>query len=76
MNNHKVSVVDGVYIGAGYWDMPVRIQLRAYLRFSRRLDSQLRRLVVRWAYAASPAARGVPVADESVETSVPPIEIE
>ena len=36
MSNHKLIVVDGVLIGRDHWDVPVRVELRAYLRFSRR----------------------------------------
>ena len=73
MSNHRAIVVDGVLIGREHWDVPVRVELRSFLRFSRRLDSQLRRLVVRWAHAASPNARGVPATREQAATSVPPI---
>ena len=73
MSNHKLLVVDGVLIGREHWDVPVRVELRSFLRFSRRMDCQLRRLVVRWAHAASPNARGVPAAREQAAASVPPI---
>jgi hypothetical protein len=73
MSNHKLVVIEGVLIGREHWDVPVRVQLRSFLRFSRRLDSQLRRLVVRWAHSASPCARGVPAIREQTEPSVPPI---
>ena len=73
MSNHRLIVVDGVLIGREHWDVPVRVELRSYLRFSRRLESQLRRLVVRWAHAASPNARGVPATREQVATPVPPL---
>ncbi|MEN6449052.1 MAG: hypothetical protein ABFC96_01050 [Thermoguttaceae bacterium] len=53
----KKQVAD-VLIGRDYWDVPVQVKLRAYLRFGRRMDSQLRRLVARWSHTASPAARG------------------
>ena len=73
MSNNKLITGDGVFIGRDHWDVPVRVELRAYLRFSRRLDSQLRRLVIRWAHAASPRARGVPAVRERTGRSVPPI---
>jgi hypothetical protein len=57
MSNDKLLVDEGVLIGRSHWDVPVRVELRAYLRFSRRLDSQLRRLVVRWAHTAAPRSR-------------------
>jgi hypothetical protein len=59
MSNKKPTAADGVLIGREYWDVPVRIKLRAYLHFGRRIDGQLRRLVVRWSHTASPKARGV-----------------
>ena len=72
MSNDKLITGEGVLIGRDHWDMPVRVELRAYMRFSRRLDSQLRRLVTRWAHVASPWARGVPASAEQVGTSLPP----
>ncbi|MEN6458474.1 MAG: hypothetical protein ABFC63_06045 [Thermoguttaceae bacterium] len=59
MSDKKINAADGVLIGRNYWDSPVRIELRAYLHFGRRMDSQLRRLVARWLHTASPAARGI-----------------
>ena len=73
MNNQKLIVVDGVVIGREHWDVPVRVDVRSYLRFSRHMDSQLRRLVVGWLHAASPWARGVPVVREQPKTSAPPV---
>ena len=64
MSNQKLIVVDGVVIGRDQWDVPVRVDVRSYLRFSRRLDRQLRRLVVCWLHTASPWARGVPAIRE------------
>jgi hypothetical protein len=57
MTEHKATVDDNVLIGRGHWDVPVRIKVEAYLRFSRRMDQQLRRLVIRWAHLAAPTAR-------------------
>ena len=48
---------DNVLIGRNHWDVPVRVELRAYLRFGRRMDHQLRRLVLRWAHTAAPHSR-------------------
>ena len=42
-------------------DAPVRVALRAHLGFSREIDRQLRRLVVRWSHVASPWSRGIPL---------------
>ena len=59
MSSDKMSVDESVLIGRNYWDVPVRVELSAYLRFGRRMDRQLRRLVARWQHAAAPGARGV-----------------
>ena len=59
MSNDKLSQDESVLIGRDHWDVPVRVELSAYLRFGRRMDSQLRRLVLRWMHAAAPAARGI-----------------
>jgi hypothetical protein len=56
MSDNK-STADDVLIGRDHWDVPLSVELRAYLNFGRRMDSQLRRLVTRWAHAASPQAR-------------------
>ena len=73
MSNNKLFAGEGVLIGRDHWDVPVRVELRAYMRFSRRLDSQLRRLVIRWGHVASPWARGVPASTDQPGASVPPI---
>jgi hypothetical protein len=59
MNGNEASIEQRVLIGRDHWDVPVRVELMAYLRFNRRMDSQLRRLVARWAYTAPPRAREV-----------------
>jgi hypothetical protein len=71
--SHDKLIVDDVLIGRDHWDVPVRVEVRAYMRFSRRLDMQLRRLVVRWAHAAAPRARGVPVTRTQTGMPTPPI---
>jgi hypothetical protein len=60
MIHDKLSVEDDVAIGRNHWDVPLPIRLPAYLKFSRRMDLQLRRLVVRWSHAASPGSRAMP----------------
>ena len=60
MSNQNLTVVKGVAIGRNHWDVPVPVALQPYLRFNRRLDGQLRRLVASWAHTAAPCARGVP----------------
>ena len=59
MSNEKLTADESVLIGRDHWDVPLRVALPAYLRFGRRMDLQLRRLVVRWQPVAAPAARGV-----------------
>jgi hypothetical protein len=59
MSSNKLSSGEGVTITRDHWDVPLRVRLRAYLRFSRQIDKQLHRLVVHWSHAASPYARGV-----------------
>ena len=57
--SHNQSMNDeDVLMGRSHWDVPVRVELRAFLRFGRRMDRQLRRLVFHWAYAAAPHSRG------------------
>ena len=38
-----------ISIGPEHWDIPMRVELRPYLEFNRRMASQLRALEVRWA---------------------------
>jgi hypothetical protein len=72
MNEQQHKTAQAVLIGRDYWYVPVRVDVRAYLKFSRQMDAQLRRLVVRWAHAASPSARGVPLTRQLMGTPVPP----
>lgn len=72
MQHGKPISGECVTIGREHWDVPVRVELKVYLRFSRRMDGQLRRLVGRWAHAAAPRARGVPVARSIALPSTPP----
>jgi hypothetical protein len=65
MSNQNLTVGQRMAIGRDHWDVPVRVALLPYLRFSRRLDGQLRRLVASWAYTAAPCARGAPRKDHS-----------
>jgi hypothetical protein len=61
MSNSNSVAGEDVLIGRNHWDVPVRVELRAYLRFGRRMDRQLRRLVLRWAHAAAPQSRGATI---------------
>jgi hypothetical protein len=73
MNNPQHIIVDGVVIGRDHWDVPVQVQVRSYLRFNRRMDRQLRRLVIGWLHAASPWARNASVVEEQSEDATPPV---
>jgi hypothetical protein len=57
MSDSKSIADEAVLIGRNHWDVPVRVELRAFLGFGRRMDGQLRRLVTRWAHTASPQSR-------------------
>jgi hypothetical protein len=57
MSYNNAASDENVLIGRSHWDVPVHVELRAYLRFGRRMDGQLRRLVLRWAHTAAPRAR-------------------
>jgi hypothetical protein len=68
MNDNKTTADEGVMIGRNHWDVPVCVELRAFLGFGRRMDGLLRRLVTRWAHAASPQARALTTQPQ--ETSI------
>ncbi|MEN6405344.1 MAG: hypothetical protein ABFC77_02620 [Thermoguttaceae bacterium] len=70
MNHRKPIADEPVRLGRKHWDVPVQVDLKAYLRFSRRMARQLRRLVGQWAYTATPTARGVP-ADQAIFSDGP-----
>jgi len=79
MSNKPTTAAEGVLIGREHWDVPVRVELRPYLDFVRRMDCQLRWLAIRWSHAASPAAgsiwdepRGVGVESRSPQRRGPP----
>ncbi|MBN1394883.1 MAG: hypothetical protein JW959_07660 [Pirellulales bacterium] len=59
MNDKPTTTVEGVLIGREHWDVPVRVEARSYMDFDRRMDCQLRWLLIRWSHAASPAATNV-----------------
>ena len=56
MRSEKPDFARAVSIDLYHWDVPVRVGLRPYVRFSRRLDGQLRKLVARWTRTAAPNA--------------------
>jgi hypothetical protein len=59
-DSDKSTLNDNVLIGRNHWDVSVRVELRAYLNFGRRIDMQLRRLVARWSPTVSPHFRQTP----------------
>lgn len=59
MKSNKVDLARAVLIARGHWDVPVRVGLHSYMRFSRWLDGELRTLVDRWAHSAAPNASAV-----------------
>ena len=48
MKSEKLGFARAVMIARDHWDVPVRVRLREYLQFCRRLDGQLKDLVARW----------------------------
>jgi hypothetical protein len=48
MNNFDSNSNSLVNMGREHWDVPVRVELRPYLDFTRRMNIQLRHLVERW----------------------------
>ena len=58
MKSQTQGFAQAVLIDRDHWDVPVRVRLPQYLRFSRRLDRQLAKLVTRWVHAAAPNALG------------------
>jgi hypothetical protein len=75
MNSQKQTFADNVAINRTHWDVPVQVELQAYLRFSRKIDGQLRRLLIRWQHTASPWARGkLPIVEQiTADTPAPPV---
>ncbi len=58
MKSQKQGFAQAVLIDRDHWDVPLRVRLPQYLRFSRQLNRQLAKLVARWAHAAAPNAPG------------------
>ncbi|MGD0382355.1 MAG: hypothetical protein ABSA77_02460 [Thermoguttaceae bacterium] len=57
MNNLEQNLLSFVSIGRDHWDVPVRVDLRAYLDFTRHINVQLRRLTERWESRAAPSTK-------------------
>ena len=58
MKSEKQDFARALLIARDYWDVPVRVRLGPYVRFIRRLDDELEKLVARWAHTAVPNAPG------------------
>ena len=58
MKSEKQDFARALLIARDYWDVPVRVRLGPYVRFIRRLDDELEKLVARWAHTAAPNAPG------------------
>jgi hypothetical protein len=48
MNNLNENSNSKINIDRDHWDVPLRVELRPYLDFTRRMNIQLRRLVKHW----------------------------
>ena len=57
MNNLDENLLSFMSIGRDHWDVPVRVELRAYLEFTRRINVQLRRLTERWENKSRPNSK-------------------
>lgn len=57
MNGLDQNLLRYVSIGREHWDVPVRVELRPYLDFNRRINMHLQQLVARWAKNAAPISR-------------------
>ncbi len=56
MKDTKQSLTQAVLMDRNHWDVPVRVRLRPYVRFSCWLDGELRKLEAQWAHTAAPNA--------------------
>ncbi|HUT11413.1 MAG TPA: hypothetical protein VMY42_13010 [Thermoguttaceae bacterium] len=56
MKSQKQDFARNVLISRRHWDIPLRVGLRPYFRFTCWLDEELRGLVARWAHTAAPNA--------------------
>jgi len=59
MNSEKMDLARQVTIARHHWDVPVRVGLRPYVEFSRRMECELGKLVDKWIHAAAPGAMGL-----------------
>ena len=55
MERKKLNIVRNVPIARDHWDVPLRVGLIPYVYFSEQLDSQLDKLVERWAHVSVPS---------------------
>ena len=58
MVSKKVNLVHDLLIDPGHCQVPLRVSLHRFKRFSRQIDRDLVKLVARWAHTAAPGATG------------------
>ena len=56
MKSEKLDFSRAVLVARDNWEVPVRVRLRRFVRFNRRMDHQLSKLVARWIHTAAPGA--------------------
>lgn len=57
MESDRLQRVYYMPVGRNFWDEPLRVHLKRFKRFDRRMDRQLRKLIARWQHAAAPNAQ-------------------
>jgi hypothetical protein len=57
MNTQPQSETPAGGLTRELWDVPIRVRLVPYVDFSRWLDAELEKLVLRWQGKAAPCAR-------------------
>jgi hypothetical protein len=56
MKGKKLDFDRAVLVARENWEVPVRVHLRRFVRFNRRMDRELSKLVARWIHTAAPGA--------------------
>jgi len=59
MDSHRLERSYYMPIGRNFWDEPLRIHLKRFKRFDRKMDQQVRKLVTRWQHTAAPNAQRI-----------------
>ena len=54
MKSKKLDTAHAVAINRDHWDVPLRVALRPYMVFCRRIEGGLEELVAQWAHTAAP----------------------